>query len=310
MGLGAATTLAYALFDSFAILLAARLAWGLSWSFIRHASVTNLAATDPAARGQMMGFYSALSRTGGIAGIVLGELMFDIFGFEATFLLLALVSALAVPMPLRVGFTTSEHWRTAKEGGPNALLIAGLCVSAVGPGLVMSTLGFVLMDRIGESLTVAGLAIGIATLNGLLLGSRWIFDTACGPLFGALADRYGMRLSASMFFTSGLLALAALIVGDGVLILSAGILWFFASGTGLQVMLAGEASRHGSGYYARFATAGDVGAAASPLIGWSVVQAAMPNGAVFGAGGLLYVAGFAAALAAFRTKTGVPEHPD
>tara|TARA_A100001037_G_scaffold194323_1_gene173895 strand:- start:387 stop:497 length:111 start_codon:yes stop_codon:yes gene_type:complete len=36
----------------------------------------------------------------------------------------------------------------------------------------------------------------------------------------------------------------------------------------------------------------------------------MPNGAVFGAGGLLYVAGFAAALAAFRTKTGVPEHPD
>tara|TARA_A100001037_G_scaffold194323_1_gene173896 strand:- start:573 stop:980 length:408 start_codon:yes stop_codon:yes gene_type:complete len=134
------------------------------------------------------------------------------------------------------------------EGGPNALLIAGLCVSAVGPGLVMSTLGFVLMDRFGESLTVAGLAIGIATLNGLLLGSRWIFDTACGPLFGALADRYGMRRSASLFFTSGLLALAALIVGDGVLILSAGILWFFASGTGLQVMLAGEASRHGSGY--------------------------------------------------------------
>ena len=163
MGLGAAATLAYALFDSFAILLAARLAWGLSWSFIRHASVMNLAATDPAARGQMMGFYSALSRTGGIAGIVLGGLMFDVIGFEATFLLLALVSALAVPMPLRVGFTTSEHWRAAKEGGPNALLIAGLCVSAVGPGFVMSTLGFVLMDRFGESLTVAGLAIGIAT---------------------------------------------------------------------------------------------------------------------------------------------------
>ena len=44
-----------------------------------------------------------------IAGIVLGGLMFDVIGFEATFLLLALVSALAVPMPPRVGFTTSEH---------------------------------------------------------------------------------------------------------------------------------------------------------------------------------------------------------
>ncbi len=303
LGLGAATTFAYALFDTFVILLIARLAWGLCWSFIRHASVMSLAATDPGARGQMMGFYSALSRTGGIAGIVLGGLMFDIIGFEATFLLLAAVSLLAVPLPFRVEFAQSDAWAaTPAESGSVALLIAGLCVSAVGSGLIMSTLGFVLMDRFGESLDVAGMVLGIATLNGLLLGSRWIFDTACGPLFGALADRYGMRISASIFFTSGLLALGALIAGDGVLLLTASILWFFASGTALQVILAGEASRHGSGYYARFATAGDVGAAAGPLIGWGVVQLALPSSAVFGTGALLYVGGFVAAQIAFRDR--------
>lgn len=300
--LGGLTTLAYALSGTFLLLLLARLAWGLSWSFIRHASVMSLATTHTSVRGQMMGIYSGLSRIGGIGGIVLGGFLFDAIGFEATFLAFAALSLLAVPLPLFANFEAQQVWQSMPPSGSRALLVGGFCVSAVGPGLIMSTLGFILLDRFGDSFTIAGMVLGVASLTGLLLGSRWIFDTLCGPLFGAFADRYGMLCATSVCFGSGLLALTALMASSHVVVLTAAILWFFASGTALQVALAGEASRHGSGYYARFATAGDLGAATGPLIGWSVLQLALPTTAVFGSGAALYAAGFIAALLAFRRQ--------
>lgn len=307
LGLGGLTTLAYAFVGSFVVLLLARLAWGLCWSFIRHASVMSLAATDATVRGQMMGFYSGLSRTGGIAGIVLGGFLFDLIGFQATFIAFGLLSLAAIPLPFKATFQTSDLWQTASGKGSFTLLCAGFCVSAVGPGLVMSTLGFILLDRFGNTFNVAGMALGVASITGLLLGSRWIFDTICGPLFGAFADRYGMLRATTLCFGSGLLALGTLVASSHVMMLTGAILWFFASGTALQIALAGEASRHGSGYYARFATAGDLGAATGPLIGWGVLQLAMPTSAVFASGAALYALGFGAALLAFRSRAPEPD---
>ena len=56
--LGAVTTLAYGLTTHFWVLLAARLAWGLAWSFIRHIGVQNVMDGVPGDRvGRTMGMY-------------------------------------------------------------------------------------------------------------------------------------------------------------------------------------------------------------------------------------------------------------
>ena len=63
-------------------------------------------------------------------------------------------------------------------------------------------------DKVGDQLTVAGVAIGVATLTGLLLASRWIADLAA-PLMGAVSDKVGRRRGALVFFLLGAADLAS-----------------------------------------------------------------------------------------------------
>ena len=52
----------------------------------------------------------------------------------------------------------------------------------------MSTLGFILLSRYGTEVNLIGFVVGIATLNGLLLGCRWVLDTFGAPFCGAVID--------------------------------------------------------------------------------------------------------------------------
>ena len=66
--LGACTTFAYGLTKSFWLLLAARLAWGLAWSFIRHLGVQAIMVDGAVERpGRTMGLYNGISRAGSVA---------------------------------------------------------------------------------------------------------------------------------------------------------------------------------------------------------------------------------------------------
>ncbi|TDJ29808.1 MAG: MFS transporter, partial [Gammaproteobacteria bacterium] len=79
--LGVMTTLAYALTTHFWLLLAARLAWGLAWSFIRHIGVQNIMSGVAGERvGRTMGMYNGFSRAGSVAGLLGGAVLVDLFG--------------------------------------------------------------------------------------------------------------------------------------------------------------------------------------------------------------------------------------
>ncbi|MCZ6616487.1 MAG: MFS transporter, partial [Gammaproteobacteria bacterium] len=96
--LGIMTTLAYALTTYFWLLLAARLAWGLAWSFIRHIGVQNVMAGVAGDRvGRTMGMYNAFSRAGSVGGLLGGAVLVDLFGFSAGVLMLAVVSLVCLP---------------------------------------------------------------------------------------------------------------------------------------------------------------------------------------------------------------------
>ena len=274
IALGALLSLAYAYISSFLVLFIARCLWGLCFSFIRHIGVMGVASsTEPQNLGQMMGFYNGISRIGSVLGIVLGGILFDLIGFSTTLAVFCLFSLFAVPFAMRSGLQTSssindQQQKIQPATRYSALLCCGFCIGSVGPGLIMSTLGFILLSRYGTEVDLMGFVVGIATLNGLLLGCRWVLETLGAPIYGALIDRTGIRLGAPLCFLVGLIVMLLLNLSENLAGLALGMIVFFACGTALSTVLSAEASRLGAKVFARYATANDLGMAFGPVIGW------------------------------------------
>jgi len=290
---GACLTAIYALVPAFSILLLARMAWGLCWSFIRQISL--MTVVDSATEGnvgRLMGFYSGISRMGSIAGNFVGALGHDLFGYTTILIAFAVISALAIPLgPLsRRNLRHVERTETETEGSRKAgweLLFAGFVVGCVGYGLVMSTLGLMLRDSVGDSLSLGGVTIGVATLTGGLMASRWIADLVA-PLMGGLTDRIGRRGGGALFLICGALVLMIAVHDSSLMSQVLAILLFFLFATGATIALTAEAGVRGSRAVASYVTAADFGSFAGPLIGWLMPQFALPTWLIFAVGAGLY----------------------
>ena len=308
LALGALLSLAYAYISSFLVLLVARCLWGLCWSFIRHISVMGVASsTEPQNLGQIMGFYNGISHIGSVLGIVLGGILFDLIGFSTTLALFCLFSLFAVPFAMRSGVQTSSIITDQQQNNQSstrysALLCCGFCIGSVGPGLIMSTLGFILLSRYGTEVDLMGFVVGIATLNGLLLGCRWVLETLGAPFYGALIDRTGIRLGAPLCFLVGLIVMLLLNLSENLAGLALGMIVFFMCGTALSTVVSAEASRLGAKVFARYSTARDLGAAFGPVIGWGAYELIGTPNFVFVLGAGLYAIGMFSTLAAFRLE--------
>ena len=304
--LGALLSLAYAYFSSFLVLLVARCLWGLCWSFIRHISVMGVASsTESQNLGQMMGFYNGISHIGNILGIILGGILFDQIGFSTTLALFGVISFFAVPFAIQSGLHTSNNITNQQQNYKStkrytALLFCGFCIGSVGPGLIMSTLGFILLSRYGTEVNLIGFVVGIATLNGLLLGCRWVLDTLGAPFCGAVIDRIGIHLGAKICFIVGLIVMLLLNLSESLAGLTLGMIIFFICGIALYSALSAEASRLGAQVFARYASACDLGAAFGPVIGWGAYELVGTPNFVFILGAGLYAIGMFSAFSAFR----------
>ena len=299
--LGAALTVVYGSVSLFSVLLAARLLWGLCWSFIRQVGLLTVADSAPEGRiGRMMGFYNGTSRLGSLAGNFVGAVGHDLIGFTLTLLIFGVLSLLAVPLGILSRWKLPHMDRTLLRADglswrDSGLLICGFVVGCVGAGLMMSTLGLVLRETVGDSLTIGGMAVGVATLNGMLLAGRWITDGLGAPFLGALGDRIGRRQGALLFFGVGTLAMLAAAWTSGTVPLVLSVLLFFACGVGATVVMVSEASMRGPRTVASYVTAADMGSAVGPILGWTMQQAHLSTDWIFLLGGGLY------ALAAFTS---------
>ena len=306
--LGALLSLAYAYISSFLVLFIARCLWGLCFSFIRHIGMMGVASsTEPQNLGQMMGFYNGISRIGNVLGIVLGGILFDLIGFSTTLAVFCLFSLFAVPFAMRSGLQTSssinyQQQKNKSSTRYSALLCCGFCIGSVGPGLIMSTLGFILLSRYGTEVDLMGFVVGIATLNGLLLGCRWVLETLGAPIYGALIDRTGIRLGAPLCFLVGLIVMLMLNLSENLVGLALGMIVFFACGTALSTVLSAEASRLGAKVFVRYATANDLGMAFGPVIGWGAYELIGTPNFVFFLGAGIYAIGMFSSFAAFRQE--------
>ena len=157
--------------------------------------------------------------------------------------------------------------RSPRQGGVGARLLIGI----VGPGFVTSTLGVVLQPYTANGPLLPG--ITAATVTGALLAIRFVIESAAAPALGATSDRWGIRRTATRFFLLGGAALlAACAQPDSLPLLALFMLAFFASSTALHSGVSASVSSHGSAAYARYVTAGDIGSAAGPLLGWIAVD--------------------------------------
>lgn len=283
--LGALTTAGYAVFTSFGALLVMRLAWGLAWSFIRHLGVQAILDDVPAGKaGRTMGLYNGISRAGSVAGLLGGALLVDIFGFVTGMLWLALFSLISLPLA-GTGHRGYQLLESRQAGrAPATLLLAGFAVGLVGPGFVMSTLGAVLVGYVSDDALFSA-----ATLTGVLLAVRYAMDSVAAPWLGGLTDSFGMRRAGIGYFFLGGIALLVSVADLSLGAFMAAILCFFICGTGLQAGLAGTAGALGSGAFARYVTANDLGSAVGPLLGWFVVDAFADPSWSLALGGVTYL---------------------
>ncbi len=226
MALG--TTVMLGLAKGFALLLLARLLWGICFSILRLTGfLVVLEEGEDGRRGRLMGVFSGGMRVGSLVGVLLGGILFDILGRGPSFLIIAAIGLLSIPAFLQLVSSSRPGAVVELEtGGGDHLKLEASADAGVGHklwdlvvptvpgmdpgqrykllaasfttfafylvmgGVLISTLGYYLREQLGDEVAIAGLVVGIATLNGLLLASRLMSDIA-GPFLGYLGDRVG-----------------------------------------------------------------------------------------------------------------------
>lgn len=308
LALGGLTTLVYASTPGFVLFVAARLVWGLCWSFIRHLGLLSvMEVSDDGRAGQSAGHLGGISRVGSIGGLLGGALLVDWLGFGPALLLLAGLSMLALPFAV-VGFVPFvPRSVVAKAGGQGGTIssVLGFAHGMVGSGLVLSTLGAVLDERTGR-----GGWLSATTLTGGVLALRFVLEGGVAARLGAISDNRGVRSSSTGAFAVGSAALVVAALSPTVPVLIASVVTFFVCGTALGAGLLGFAGSQGSRSLARYVTANDMGAASGPLIGWIALglfdQRALGlaiGAAVYGAAAIVAHLGLPATISRSDTQT-------
>ena len=308
---GAGTSLLYGIVSNFTILLLARMTWGLCWSFLRQ--LGTMVAVDSGGDhsvGRSVGLFHGISRIGSIVGFLLGGLLYEQVGYTMTFVILAASSMLAVPAAIAAG--VHRHVHTSQFMNPEPTdaghrrysLLLCATVSGLALSAVAASLGYSLREKIGQSVTMGSIVVGIVVINGILLASRHIVGTLGAPLIGHVLDRIGHKRGTTVFMAAAALSLLAASVVSLLPVLLGLLLCFFVCATTVHLSLTSQAGKQGSKSFARFASASDLGTAAGPALIWLVLEFFAEPALPFLVGGALYVIAFLLSAAGRDSRPG------
>ena len=293
--LALATTATYGLGWGFLSFLAARIGWGVAWSALRQAGFQAVWAGDDSARGRLMGTWWGIVRLGSAASVLIGGYLHDRYGYQAAYLLVIGITALAIPVAL--GVPWSRYRAVDQSAGPQSfgvespkllkevlsspqqrwLLASGLSHSML-EGILVSTLSLFLAGRFQEGELLPAFGAGVATVAGILLAVRYVSNLLFGPALGALSDRMGQARLAVILGITMLCGVIGMVGSAGAWPLLF-ISLIVVAGAGLFVTL--NAAANGIAlnfsrphrFVGLYTTAADAGLACGPLIAYSLTSA-------------------------------------
>ncbi len=288
------STAGYGLSQGLLPWLGMRFLWGLSWTLLRLGTLfTILRVSSPSTLGYLTGINNGLYRLGSLAGMLLGGILADSFGLQKTAFFFAAVSCLAPlvmlkmpkgeeePHPVQAAMRpeASCSWKNVVAKGPALwVMMTAFVVAMTYQGVTASTISMLLDAHSHEKLVLLGLTLSSATLSGGLQAMRWVWEPFLAPFFGSLSDgRLGRcRLSALAFAASALtllpgalnLGLASLSLVILLVLLAGTLLTTATDALGNDAALLSDNSRT---YLSAFALFTDLGAAAGPLLAYTVI---------------------------------------
>ena len=301
--LGAFSTAVYGLSYGFSWLLLGRLLWGIAWAGIWVAGNGLILDSAPASeRGRWVGRYHFFFFLGAAIGAFLGGYLTDRIGYHNAMIaaaLLGLSGALAALffLPAAQPALTAEPvdaepveappaTRHSAPVSPNkklnnwAELLSATAVQGfnrlVVAGILTSTFALFLRDMLGENIDIRGTIIGVATVTGILSGTRIILGMVFTPAIGSLSDRAASRWQVvAGGLLPGIAGFALLAINLPLAMLLGLPLTSITTTSNQSLSTAligdlGQRRQHGR-YLGLLYTVGDLGSAIGPLLAFALL---------------------------------------
>lgn len=243
-------------------MLVARIAWGLCYATLVLVTLS-YAIKSRERTGTRVGVGQAIQRVGPICALLFGTFLVSRVGPQMVFILLAIPTALAIP----IAFTLPRGYK-AKTGPQKPLSLA-----RPKPIDVLFFLqGYGVDGVFAVSITLIfarDAALSSAVMSGgMLLAVRHFGEAIAAPLFGWIADRIGARqvfvLAAALTMLGFVgVALGFTVIGALVMLVFRGALASLGPTVITQSLRADEDA---IGPLARMQTWRDIGASAGPLV--------------------------------------------
>jgi MFS family permease len=285
--IGALSTAIYAAFSGFWPLLTGRLIWGLAWSGIWVGGATIiLDVTKDHNRGRWTGLYQTWFFLGAALGALAGGWLTDQVGYTTTMWVGAAVTtigALLVLIFLPETRSTkhleihSLRQNLSKKWRPNGELVGVVSLNGInrfiGAGVLAATLALLVQDQ----LTTNNLLLGVATVTGILFGTRTILSMFAAPIAGSLSDRLRNRWIVTIAaLVIGAIGMLLLVRNDPIIILI-GICFTAVAGGSVQALVTTrtgdmvDETQRGKAI-GLLHTAGDLGSALGPVTAYFLLR--------------------------------------
>jgi MFS transporter, DHA1 family, multidrug resistance protein len=297
--LGMLSTLAYGWAYGFWPMLGARLLWGIAWALINVGGyIMILDRSTTADRGRMTGFYQTSYMLGLSLSPLIGGALTDALGFRPAVRICALITGLGFLIALlflpetRPQRLDQQPDRSSRRSRPSlselfgtifridrqmwAVAFLSLAIFLVSNGILMSTLSLYLAQRWGTGISLGSLTVGVSSVAGAMLSMRAALGIVAGPVAGAVSDRLRDRWPVVAVAILVALAGFALLTQPVGIALAFAAVMLVASGAGALIAvlaaLVGDkvAGTRPGVAMGSLATAGDIGSAIGPLLGYAL----------------------------------------